>query len=260
VDGYAHMLSLTIWSVGILLEALILIRSFHAGLFVRYPNFYLYVLSLFLSDTVMYAVYRMGPASYLKWTWYAGFVVLFLGCGILLEVFRHVLSSYPGAQKIAKAAGFVVVGAVVCFAVVYPFFAPADSVAQALYLRLQRDFVMVQAILLAGLLRVISYFRIPMGKNLRGMILGYGQCIGVTLIGLALRSYIGPRIQTAWSLSQQLSYVASLAIWAVALWSYRPSPKIESNIGSGGNYEALAARTKDMVGAAGAHLIKAERL
>ena len=97
---------------------------------------------------------------------------------------------------------------------------------------------MVQAILLAGLLQVISYYGISMGKNLRGMILGYGQCIGVTLIAIALRSHFGRHFQNAWSLVQQLTYLAALAIWAVALWSYRPNPIMKSTIGSdGGSHE-----------------------
>jgi hypothetical protein len=246
--------------MAILLEALVLVRGVRAKLVSKYPNFYVYVLSLFFVDGLLYGLYLWRPGSYHKWAWDGGFVILFLGSGILLEIFRHVLSPYPGAEKIAKFAGFFVIGAAVLFAVVYPIFAPPDAVVRSFFLRVQRDFLTVQAIILAGLLQVISYYRISMGRNLRGMILGYGQCLGVTLIALALRSYLGPRFQVAWSLVQQLSYLAALAVWALALWSYWPNRVPASNMGDEADYEAFAARTKDLVGAAGSQLVKVERL
>ncbi|MDR3722370.1 MAG: hypothetical protein P4L00_12275 [Candidatus Acidoferrales bacterium] len=254
------MLSLIIWSCGVFLEALLLFRGLRAKLFLRYPNFYIYVLSLFLSDGLLYLAYLAKLASYDKWSWYAGFLNLFLGCGILLEVFRHVLSRYAGVEKFARIVSFGIMGAVLCFAVIYLMFAPDGSAAHALFVRLQRDFLMVQAILLFGLLQLVSYYGISMGKNLKGMILGYGQTLGVTLIALALRAYIGPRFQSVWTLAQQLTYLAALAIWLVNLWSYCANPVPESKIGVEADYEVLAAKTRDMVGAASTQLVKVNRL
>jgi hypothetical protein len=254
------MLSLIIWWCGIFLEAFLLFRGFRAKLFSRYPNFYIYVLSLLLSDGLLYFVYMWKPATFEKWNWYAGFLVLFLGCGILLEIFRHVLSPYAGAEKFARIGGFAILGAVLCFAVVYPVFAPNLTVARALYVRLQRDFLTVQAILLVGLLQLISYYGISMGRNLKGMILGYGQCVGATLIALALRAYLGRSFSEARSLIQQISYLAALAIWLVALWSYCPNQVPKATISVEADYEALAARTRDMMGEAGTQMVKVDRL
>jgi hypothetical protein len=254
------MLSLIIWWCGILLEALILFRAFRAKLFSRYPNFYIYVLSLFLTDGLLYVLYVLKPLLYDKWVWYPGFLTLFLGCGIVLEIFRHVLSPYAGVAKFARIVGFAIIGAAVCFAVLYPFFAPSAPVARALYVRLQRDFLTVQAILLVGLLQLISYYGVSMGRNLKGMILGYGQCVGTTLVTFALSAYLGLRFEPAWNLIQQLSYLAALVIWVVGLWSYCANPVPEATIDVEEDYEALAARTRNMVGAAGTELVKVNRL
>ncbi len=254
------MLNLTIWWCGILLEALLLFRGFRAKLFSRYPNFYIYVLSLFLSDGLLYLVYLSKSPSYEKWAWYSGFLILFLGCGIVLEIFRHVLSPYAGVEKFARFGGIAILGAVLCFAVLYPFFAPSGSVARALYVRLQRDFLTVQAILLFGLLQLISYYGISIGRNLKGMIFGYGQCVGTTVVIFALQAYIGARFEHAWILIQQISYLAALAIWVVNLWSYCANPVPEATIGVDGDYEVLAARTRNMVGAASTELVKVNRL
>jgi hypothetical protein len=254
------MLSLIIWQAAILLEALLLYRGLRAKLVSRYPNFYIYVLSLFLSDGLLYLVYLFKPAAYQKWAWYPGFLILFLGCGILVEIFRHVLSHYAGVEKFARVGGFAVLGGVLCFAVLYPIFGSSGSAAHVLYVRLQRDFLMVQAILLFGLLQLIFYYGIFMGRNLKGMIFGFGQCVGTTLVTLALHSYIGVRFEAASILIQQASYLAALVIWLVALWSYCADPVPEATIAVEGDYEVLVSKTRNMVGAANTELIKVNRL
>jgi len=254
------MMSLIIWWCGILLEALLLFRGFRAKLFSRYPNFYIYVLALFLSDGLLYLLYVLNPVSYQKWAWYLGFLVLFLGCGILLEIFRHVLSPYAGVDRFARFGGFAVLGAVLVFATVYPILGLSGSVAHVLYVRLQRDFLVVQAILLVGLLQLISYYGIAMGRNLKGMILGYGQCVGTTLVVLALHAYIGTRFEPASILIQQISYLAALAIWLVNLWSYCANPMPQATIGAEADYEILVAKTRNMVDAASTELVKVNRL
>jgi hypothetical protein len=253
------MLSLIIWWSGILVESLLLYRGFRAKLLTKYSAFYSYVLVMFLSDSLLYPLYYMHSKSYEKWSWYTGFVILFAGCGVVLEIFRQVLSPYPGAEKIARIVGMAIVGAIIGFSVFYPIWAPSPTVAQATFLVVQRDFLFVQAIFLLGLLQVISYYGLSMGKNLKGMIFGYGQCVGATLISIALRSYIGGSFQGAWSLIQQVSYFAALVIWLIALWSYCANTVPEVTIGVEADYEVLAARTRDMMGAAGTQLVKVDR-
>jgi len=254
------MLGVIIWVIGITLEALLLYRALRGRLVLRYPNFYIYALSLFLADSVLYFFYYSRPLLYARWNWYAGFLVLFLGSGIVLEIFRQVLSPYAGAEKFARGVSFAVFGAIICFAIGYTIWSPTFSVAHALYIVVQRDFLFAQALLLLGLLRVITYYGISMGRNLKGMILGYGQCIGITLISLALQAYMGARFDAAASLVQQLTYLAALVIWLVALWSYRPSTVPESRISADEDYDSLASRTRTMVGAASTQLVKVERL
>jgi hypothetical protein len=254
------MLSSIIWLAGIALEGALLIRGVRAKLVSRYLNFYLYILSLFLADGLLYWADSAKVASADKWSWYLGFVSLFLGCGIVLEIFRHVLAPYAGAERFARMASYAFLGTVICFAVVYPIIGPNEKVARALFIRMQRDFLAVQGILLIIVIQLIAYYAIPIGRNLKGMILGYGQALMVTLALLALRAYIGPRFQNTWTLVQQLSYLGSLAVWLIALWSYVPNPAPPSRIKSDDDYDGLASRTRKMVGAAGSNLVKVERL
>ncbi len=254
------MLNLIIWWAGILFEVVALVQGYRAKLLTRYSSVYLYLLALFLSDGLLYPVYRINLEAYFKWNIFLGYIVLFLGCGVILEVFRHSLAIYSGAEKVAKAAGTAVLIGILGFAVAYLWLAPRADHASAVFIRVQRDFLMVQAVLLIVLLRVISYYGIALGRNLKGIIFGFGQCVGMTLITLTLRGYIGTRFQVAWSYIQPTSYLLLLVIWIIALWSYGPNPDPESRISGGGDYDALAARTRQMVNAAGTQLVKVERL
>jgi len=254
------MLSLLIWWGGIALEAAILFRGLAARLFPRYPSFYVYVVSLFLTDGLLYLLYLLRPSAYFTWMWYPGFVVLFLGCGIVVETFRHVFSRYAGAEKVARAASFLILGVAISFAALYRVFVPNEATARFLYVRLQRDFLTVQAILLLVILQIASYYRVPLGRNMKALIFGYGQCVALTLSAHALRAYVGTRFENAWSVTEQFSYLAALVIWLIGLWSYWPDSGPRETIAPDGDYATLASRTKDMVSAASTQLVKVERL
>ena len=254
------MLNSIIWVAGIVVEALLLYRGVRAKLVSRYLNFYIYVLSLFLADAFFYFApllkYQVGD----KWSWYSGFVSLFLGVGIILEIFRHVLAPYPGAEKVARFASYAFLGAVTIFMVVYPMVAPSEAVAKALFYRLQRDFLAVQGLLLIVIIRVMAYYAIPAGRNLKGMIFGYGQMVALTLCALAVRAAQGMSFDAAFNRIQTTAYLAALVIWLIALWSYLPDPVPAPRISGVEDYDRLASRTRDMVDAAGSHLVKVERL
>jgi hypothetical protein len=112
---------------------------------------------------------------------------------------------------------------------------------------LERDLRVIEALLLATVLAIVFYYRIELGRNVTGMILGFGAYVGVSLTTLALRSFLGPRFDTAWGLLQSASFVFGTAVWTVALWSYSPNPKPPTTGRGGrgdGGYDALVRGTR----------------
>jgi len=218
-----------------------MLRGLVGGLVLRYSFFYAYLLSTFVGNALVVIFWSLHSASIDRWYWVLQFLTLLIGCGIILEIFRHALSPYGGAEKFATAVGLVTLGGVFCFAFLYRVLAPPSS--QALF-ELERNVRTVQAILLFGILAVVSYYGIPLGKNLKGLIVGYGLYIVTSLAALAIRAYAGPRFNATWNVVQPLSFVVSLGIWLVAFWSYHPNPAPDPGIPLEDDYEALAKRTR----------------
>jgi hypothetical protein len=250
------MLSWAVWSIGFLLQVVILFRSLRARILTVYPYFFAYMVSVLVGAASICVVWLLGRNSYQSVYWGVQFLTLLVGCGIILEIFKHELSPYRGAEKFATAVGLATFGVVFCFAVAYRFIEPSTN--RALF-ELERNVRTVQALLLFAILVVIAYYRIPTGKNLKGMIAGYGLYIVTSLFTLAIRAYAGPQFNSSWNIIQPLSFDLSLTIWMVALWSFHPNPLPDPAIPLEGDYEALAARTRRALVAMRSHLTRTAR-
>jgi hypothetical protein len=252
------MLILIIWAAGVVLESLVLFRGWRAKLLARYPFFCAYNICVLAASLGAYAVYTENLQSYRRYYWGADLLTLTVGCGIILEIFKQVLEPFPGAHAFARNAGLVVFGCILGFsAILSPLISSSSALETALIF--ERNLRAVQAIFLFGILAVISYYRIEVGKNMKGMIAGYGLYIGMSLVSLALGTYAPRRFDAIAEIVQPLSYDASLLIWSVTLWGYHPNPMPQSDIGLEADYEALAARTKSIFGTLRSHLGKAAR-
>jgi hypothetical protein len=251
------MLLWLIMGLGLLLEFSLLVRGLRAHLIRRYYFFYIYVLSvIFFSVVMMLAIWTV-PSIYNRWYWPLQLATLVTGYGILLEILNHVLAPYPGAERFARSSGVAAFGAIVLFALVAPLVTPHWS--SATIIEFERDLRSVQAVFICGLLAVIFYYGIDMGRNMKGMIMGYGLYILTSLFSLAVRAYAGKSFDQIWSVIQPLSFDISLIMWLIALWSYCPDPAPDHMIHLEEDYGALVAKTKSVMGAIRAYIGKAAR-
>jgi hypothetical protein len=243
------------WSItflGVALDAVVLLRGLVARMITRYPFFYFYAASILLGSILV-----ITPGIYPKGYWQAQLLTLMAGYGILLEILNHVFEPYPGAEKFARV---VVVGVFVIiagFSVLYPLMTTGSSTGTMI--EFERDLRTVQAIFICALLGVISYYGIAIGRNMKGIISGYGFYIVTSLVTLATRSYEGMVFDHVWKFIQPVSFDLTLAIWTIAMWSDSPNPVPEPRISLDTDYEAVVARTRSLFGTLRAYLVKAGR-
>jgi hypothetical protein len=124
---------------------------------------------------------------------------------------------------------------------------------------LERDFRAVQALTLCGVLIVVSYYRIDLGRNLLGITVGLGLYVGSTIVSHELRDYLGPAFNTGWNAIQPYTYLVSLLVWTFTLWSYAPAAVPEAPPESDHGYEAFARQTQQALGTMRAAVTKMER-
>jgi hypothetical protein len=237
------MLSLVIWWAGIFLEAAILVRSLRNRSFGKYPYFYTYISCILIVDLTRYFVFSYNRPAYRNWYWSTEFVSVAIGYGVILEILRQSLARYQGAARFGSrllwASFFAVLAYIAHKSVLVTNWSAAATGAE-----LERDLRTVQAFVLAGILIVISHYRVEIGRNLKGMIAGYGAFIGLSVVNLAVQAYAGPPLQVVWRGLQSYSFFIPLLIWITALWSYQPAPAERPAGRLESDYETFSRFTK----------------
>jgi hypothetical protein len=209
----------------------------------KYAIFYSYVAGLLLIGLIRY-YFRAFQRNdyYYPVYWSTQFLIDAGGYCVLWQLYAHTLARYPGTAKVAR----VVVSSL--FAVVsLQFF---DRVISDQASRLinnpvgfERDLYSAQALLLILLLLLVWYYGVPLGRNSRGMLIGYGLLIATRLVIMTLRSSLGTPFSVWWRYLEPMSYFAATMVWAMSLRTYDPNPVSEHEIELEQDYQLLARRT-----------------
>jgi hypothetical protein len=252
------MFSLALWLVGPVLESALLARALQAGFIKRYKLFYLYIAWVLVRDLSLIPIYHLRPEYYVGAYWYSQFCSVLIGCGIVWEVYRLALSRYPGAAQMARS--------VVAFVFILSasrILANAWNGANWLPPRgafdAERDLRIVQVTVLLGLVALLRYYAVPMGRNLEGIIAGYGAFLAMSVIHLSLIGSLGRAFPRFWQYLQPAAYITVLLGWCCALWHYAPAPESAAGIGLEADYQSLLADTRSRVSAVWAYLGRAAR-
>ena len=117
----------------------------------------------------------------------------------------------------------------------------------------------VQSLAILALVVLFLFYAIPFGRNLRGILLGYGLFVGLSVIQLTFVADSGGRFHSFWSYVSPASYVVVLGLWLAHLWSYLPSPEPKRAVRLEEQYQKVAAATTQRLREARGYLTKAVR-
>jgi hypothetical protein len=252
------MLGLIIWWSGIGLETFLLVRGFVGKLWARYPVFYMYVSFVWLQSLLRFSIYHSRPQYYSAIYWITEGIGVLAGCGVVFEIYRVGLAAYPGAARMARnLLGFVFVLAFTR-AIVDTWNDPRWWLI-ASTMDLERLLRTVQSLAILALVLLFLFYAIPFGRNLRGILLGYGLFVGLSVIQLTFVTDSGSRFHKFWSYTSPGSYLFVLGLWAVHLWSHLPNPEPKRAVRLEEQYQRAAAATVQRLRAARGYLGKAVR-
>jgi hypothetical protein len=252
------MLSQIIWWGSIALEILLLARAFRGKLATHYPIFYIYISFVLSQDLLRFFVYQWGSRFYSPVYWVTEFLGVVAGCAVMFEICKVSLAAYPGTARLARnllAIGFVL-------ACTNAVVAASNDAHRwiATCVNLERDVRMVQAVTILALVALFLLYAIPFGRNLRGILIGYGLFVGLSVIQLAFVSVMGNMSSKILSYLQPVSYAIALSVWVGHLWSYRANPEPQRAFAFEQQYARVAAATRYRLREARGYLEKAAHL
>lgn len=252
------MLTQILWWACDALIALLLVRAVRGRFFTKYLIFFLYLTHVLLFDLVSFYIDVFFPGAFRAFYWNTQFISLAVGYCVIWEIYIQVLADYKGTARMASLAVstifVVVVARVLSNTLSGTVWSTAETVGE-----LERNLRTIQAFLIAAILVLVAYYGIPIGRNLRGIILGYGFFIATSVVHLTLRDHIGDQFQQTWWYIQSTAYFVSLLIWTVTLWSYQPNPKPEREIEIEHDYEHFSRRTAHAIESARAYIVRTIR-
>lgn len=253
------MVTMMIWWVAIFLEALLLARGLQRKMFHQYPFFHSYILFVFLEEFFRFFAYRWDGNFYFKVYWSTQFLSLVIGSTVIFELYRVGLRGFPGTAKMARALLLIVFAAIFTKVLANP----SGGIFQWFALKseeLERSLRVAQASALLALVALCIWYAIPFGKNLKGIVYGYGLFISMSILQLTAVSHFWSYIGVLWSYLQPCSYLLVLGMWVAALWSSDGVAESRPASKPGGDYGTLADSTRDLLEQARTRMGSAVRL
>lgn len=237
----------TTWA-DIIIPLVLVLRAIRGGFFFKYPVFYTYlsygVVESLFRTYFQYFRYDLYREAY----WSTQFVSVSIGYCVVWEIFRQALARYPGAARLARACLVAILLFVLTKGALNTF---AGTMSwQAKYAAdLEKDFRVVLAALLVTIAGLVAYYSIPLGRNVKGMLIGYGAFVGLSVIHLAIHQFLGAKFQPIWQHMGWVSYSTALTVWCATLWSYHPNPVPVRFSDPDDDYQHRSRETSRLLGA-----------
>jgi len=215
------MLPNLVWWGAIALEAIILERGVRRGLLSKYPLFFSYISCVLLTELIRFSCYSLVPRLYQSVYWGSEFVISLARYAVLIGIYAQFLKDYPGTKRLARVLLLSVASVMVATVAVSAFYGGFGSPEFAAAI-LQRDLPYVEVPLLLALLWLRHYYRISMGRNLCGLMFGYGFFVGTLFIRQGILFLPSNEFSLLVRRFLPTTYLVTLSIWCAALWSYGP--------------------------------------
>ena len=240
------MFSHSVWWIGIALQCTLLIRGTVTGNLTRYRLFYCYIACVLFKDLAVLVAYVFVPSAYAVVYWPMELATVLASFAVIIEIFRGTVRHNPGIVRFVQhflLAAF----AITTFYVSAKFsYRGLTSIYRGIE-QLGRDLRLVEGALLIALLWLLIRYRITLGRNLLGLIIGYSFWIGINLTDFAFLPSPGDETSHFLRVVVPTSYTITLAFWCSVLW-HAQAERAQSSNQLDHDYDFLAAKTRGLIG------------
>jgi hypothetical protein len=204
------------------LEAELLIRAWRERSLSQFPFFYSYLAYVLIWSLTTFPIYFLMPQNYPSVYWFFYLMMITAEFAVIAEASDHIFSAFPMIRRLGR----LVTGSI-CFILFVVYVIPPltlpQPTGQAL-IELYKRMSLTKAVLILALLTVARLYRLPLGRNVSGMMLGFIAFLSVNIVNASLaQTYGWGAYFPAYTLVGPLAFVLALSIWSVALWRYEPA-------------------------------------
>jgi multisubunit Na+/H+ antiporter MnhE subunit len=164
---------------------------------------------------------------------------------VIVEIFRGSVRHNPGIVRFIQNALLMAFGITAFYVCLSFSYGGLTSIFRGIE-QLGRDLRFVEGGLVIALLWLLVRYRITLGRNLLGLIVGYSFWIGINLTDFAFLPAPGDETSRFLRVIVPASYAVTLAVWCTTLWSAQPEPA-QSASQLEHDYEYFAAKTRDLI-------------
>jgi hypothetical protein len=147
-------------------------------------------------------VLQFWPQYYATVFWFYFLVSLLAEFAVLVEISDRIFNPYPAVRKLGRFATFCIC---LTFLALYvlPTLVEPQSSALAI-LDLVKRTSLTKAVIILALLAAAYHYRLPLGKNISGMMLGFSLYLAVNVVNFALARRMGRAFTAGRSVSSDL--------------------------------------------------------
>jgi len=226
------ILGMVIGICGIVLAGIALFRAFANKSLKQFPLFFSYIGYVFFGSILLYAVYWFDSQAYRSTYWLYFLISILVEFTVLVEISDHIFKNLPALRHLGRAITIVISG-VLALLYILPVIIWSTRRPPALLGFALRASV-TKVIVLAVLFLVARHYRLELGKNVAGLMLGFSIYLGVNVANLAASVTYGFALynKMLWFMSP-IAFTLCLFVWTIALWNLAPAPNgsIVSSVG-----------------------------
>ena len=192
----------------------------------EFPLFFSYIAYMLISGALVTGLYLWAPAAYPTGAWFRFLMSLLAEFAVLVEISDYIFKPFPAIRKLGRLTAFFVCLGFASVYVIPPLMASRPS--SIILLDIAKRLSLTKAVMIIALLAVARLYRIPLGRNISGILLGFAAYLTVNVANFAMAEVYGRALYArTLSIIVPLSYTVCLLIWTVTLW--RPEPATQGN-------------------------------
>lgn len=211
---------------------MLLARAKRGGYLALFPFFYAYVAYIFVGSASVYALHWLRPQIYHSAFWVYFLGTVFAEFAVIIEASDHIFMPYPALRQLGRMLAACLCGIFLCLYILPSIWQGGPP--NIAIVNLSKRTALTKAALILSLMAAARLHRLPIGRNVTGILLGFSVYLGVTVANFELVEKFGPALYGGiFSILGPLSFSMALLIWTITLWRYEPVKPLVTETGIG---------------------------